>query len=96
MKLSVSQKTALIASALVLSTSAGFAAGAAFLGFYMLIINLAVYGNLIPLWVILISLASLVFLPLTKVEDGNGKQFLAFWGVAVNQVKGGMRTEMLV
>ncbi len=52
-----------------------------FLGIYMLIINLAVYGNLIPLWIVASSLALLILLPITKVEDDNGKQYLAYWGL---------------
>lgn len=55
------------------------------LGIYMLIINLAVYGNLIPLWIVVSSLAALGFLPLTKVEDEKGKQYMAYWGLVLKR-----------
>lgn len=57
------------------------------LGIYMLIINLAVYGNLIPLWIVASSLVSLMLLPLTKVEDDNGKQYLAYWGLVIKPLE---------
>ncbi|WP_394222633.1 hypothetical protein [Alteromonas gracilis] len=51
------------------------------LGIYMLLINLAVYGNVAPLWIVALSVMALLFLPLTKVEDDKGRQYLAYWGI---------------
>lgn len=58
------------------------------LGMYMLFINLAVYGNLVPLWIVGLSLVALLFLPLTKVEDAQGRQYLAYWGIVFKPLSG--------
>jgi len=56
------------------------------LGLYMLTINLVVYGNLIPIWLIVLSFVSLLALPLTLVHDEQEKCIYVYWGIPLNIV----------
>lgn len=58
----------------------------ALLGANMLVINLVVYGNLIPAWIIALTALMIVFIPVTKVIDTEGVKYLSFWGVNVKRL----------